>query len=124
MSPRRVAVACAAVATVASALTVGAEIAARDWKASALVRIAESDRLADEVTKWDPGFAFAPEADHYDGLFNYTIALDPLATGPYHDLIDQPAYRYGHPGYGWAARLLALGRPEALPAALIAVNLI
>ncbi len=55
----------------------------------------------------------------YDGQFAYQIALDPLGAAPY---LDAPAYRYQRILYPMLAHALALGRPEAIPWALIAIN--
>ena len=119
---RRIALICAFVATLSSLSVVAASMAPRGWEPSALVRVAESDRMADFVVDLDPGFALTSAGTHYDGLFNYTIALDPFARGPYHDKIDLAPYRYAHPGYGWLASLVAWRQPRAIPEALIFVN--
>jgi hypothetical protein len=60
--------------------------------------------------------------DGYDGQFNYYIARDPdpRRVGPF---LDSPAYRYQHILYPLLARALALGRAEAIPWALIGINL-
>jgi MFS family permease len=70
----------------------------------------------------DPGFRTVhPGA--YDGQFYWGIAVDPLATGKVHKAFDKPAYRYGHPLYGWLGWLFSAGRPRLVPAALGAVGL-
>jgi hypothetical protein len=56
----------------------------------------------------------------YDGQFAYQIALNPAGAVPY---LDVPAYRYQRLLYPLLARLLALGQPQAIPWALIVVNL-
>jgi hypothetical protein len=38
--------------------------------------------------------------------------------------VDVPAYRFGHPGYGWLAWLLAGGRASAVPLTLLLIGLI
>jgi hypothetical protein len=58
-------------------------------------------------------------SEGYDGQFAYQIALRPLSAAPY---LDVPAYRYQRILYPMLAWLLALGRPELVPWALIAVN--
>jgi hypothetical protein len=58
-------------------------------------------------------------SEGYDGQFAYQIALRPLSAAPY---LDVPAYRYQRILYPTLARLLALGRPELIPWALIVVN--
>jgi hypothetical protein len=74
----------------------------------------------------DPDFAFVDPQAHYDGVYFYAIATDPLARGEAHKLIeaDRGAYRYGHAGLGWLAWLLSAGRTSAVPAALLAIGLI
>ena len=39
-------------------------------------------------------------------------------------LIDQPAYRYGHPLHGWLAGLLSFGQAREVPLALLLLSLI
>jgi len=58
----------------------------------------------------------------YDGQFNYYIARDP-APERVEPFLDSPAYRYQHILYPLLARALALGHPDAIPWALIAINL-
>jgi hypothetical protein len=79
--------------------------------------------MAQLARKTDPGFAFVDVQAHYDGVYFYAIARDPFARGLAHSKIDRAAYRYAHAGYGWLAGLASGGRPEALPAALLAVGL-
>jgi hypothetical protein len=55
----------------------------------------------------------------YDGQFALFIALDPAHAGP---SIDGPAYRYSHILYPIAARAIAAGRPDWIPATLLLVN--
>ncbi len=70
-------------------------------------------------------FAFVQPGAHYDGVYFYAIARDPLARGSAHLLIDRAAYRYGHPAYGWLAWLASGGgRPRAVPYALLLVSLL
>jgi hypothetical protein len=57
----------------------------------------------------------------YDGQFFLYIARDPEGAVPY---LDNASYRYGRIVYPLAARGLALGRQEAIPLALIALNLL
>jgi hypothetical protein len=59
----------------------------------------------------------------YDGQFFLLAAHDPLILGPAHRYMDEPAYRYQRVLYPALAWLAAAGRPQALPAALVAVNL-
>ncbi len=57
----------------------------------------------------------------YDGQFFLYIARDPDGAIPY---LDNASYRYGRIVYPLAARGLALGRQEAIPLALIVLNLL
>jgi hypothetical protein len=57
----------------------------------------------------------------YDGQFFLYIARDPAGAVPY---LDNPSYRYGRIVYPLAARGLALGRQDAIPLALIVLNLL
>jgi len=89
---------------------------------TALVHLSMSDRLSRLVPS---SFSFVPGDAHYDGVYFYAIARDPLARGIAHKLIDSAAYRYGHPGYGWLAWLASAGgRPGAIPYALVLVSLL
>src|SRR4029079_12319050 len=70
-------------------------------------------------------FSFVAGASHYDGVYYYAIARDPLLQGQAHELIDSASYRYGHPAYGWLAWIWrGGGRPGAVPAALLAASLV
>lgn len=91
---------------------------------SGLVGIASDDPLATLAAKTDPHFDFVTPAQHYDGAYYYAIARDPLLTGRAHTLIDQPAYRYGHPLHGWLAWALSLGQGREVPLALLLLSLI
>lgn len=57
----------------------------------------------------------------YDGQFALFIALDPAHAAP---SIDKPAYRYSHILYPIAARSVALGNDDWVPAALLVVNVL
>ena len=57
----------------------------------------------------------------YDGQFFLYIARDPSGAVPY---LDNASYRYGRIVYPLAARGLALGRQEAIPLALVVLNLL
>jgi hypothetical protein len=89
-----------------------------------LVHIAQTDTLAAFALRSDPQFHLVTGAQHYDGAYYYAIARDPWLEGTAHNLIDQPAYRYGHPLHGWLAHLLSLGRPSAIPFALMVLGLL
>jgi hypothetical protein len=117
-----VAIACAVVAVLAS---LAACLASQDGRFSptALVKMSSSEPLAAVARASDPHFVLVHPVEHYDGVYYYAIARDPFLSGREHTLIDQPAYRYGHPFYGWLARVVALGRVSAIPAALLLVSL-
>ncbi len=57
----------------------------------------------------------------YDGQFFLYIARDPAGAVPY---LDNASYRYGRIVYPLAARGLALGRQDAIPLALLVINLL
>jgi hypothetical protein len=105
-----------------SGVAVLATISVQSWSLTTLVRTAPDDPIAPLTRRVDPDFEFV-RGGHYDGSFFYAVAIDPIAQGDAHHLIDRAAYRYAHPGYGWAAWLVALGRPQAVPLALFLVGL-
>ena len=123
-STRRVAIGCALVALATCGIAVAGTIGSRDWNVTVLVRMASVDKIAPLARAADPTFGFVHPHAHYDGVYFYAIARDPLARSRAHDLIDLSAYRYGHPLYGWLAWLGSGGRPRAVPWALLAVNLV
>jgi len=87
-----------------------------------LVHMSGQDPIAQIVRQ---PFSFVAGASHYDGVYYYAIARDPLVQGQAHELIDSASYRYGHPAYGWLAWILSGGgRPGAVPAALLAASLV
>ncbi len=120
---RRIALGCSAIAVAVCGVAVAASLSVRDWHLSALVRMSGSEPMAGPARATDPGFAFVNPQAHYDGVYFYAIARDPFARGEAHTLIDRPAYRYGHAGYGWLAWLVTAGRAGAIPAALLALSL-
>jgi hypothetical protein len=108
-----------------SGIAVLAPLSAGAWRLSTLVRMSPTEPLASVAIADDPSFAFVSPEGHYDGVYFYAIARDPLALGDEHTLIDRAAYRYGHAGYGWLAWLASGGgRPAAVPAALLGLNLL
>ena len=107
-----------------SSVAVIAAISAQSWSVTALVRTAGDDPIAPLTRSIDPDFQFVDTGGHYDGSFFYAVAIDPLARGQAHHLIDRSAYRYAHPGYGWAAWAVSLGHPTFVPAALFIVGLL
>jgi hypothetical protein len=124
-SPLAIALTCAGIAIATSAIAVAPNLAAQDWRLSALVRMSPVEPMAALARKADPSFAFVSPDGHYDGVYFYAIVRDPLALGEEHLLIDRPGYRYGHAGFGWLAWLASGGgHPSAIPAALLALNLL
>jgi hypothetical protein len=121
---QRIGVVCAAIALSTAGIAVAASLAWNGWKPSALVRVSVSDPIAQYALQSDPGFAFVSSGAHYDGVYYYAIARDPLARDVAHTLIDRPAYRYGHSGYGWLAWAVSLDRARNVPIALLAINLV
>lgn len=115
--------ACAAVTLFVALIPVTAALSVFGGHPSGLVRMAADEPMAAVATNADAEFRFVHAGAHYDGVYFYAIALDPFATGEAHTLIDRSAYRYGHAGYGWAARIVSLGRPSAVPLALLVVGL-
>ena len=122
LAPHRIAFACAAIALAVSGGAVIASIAPYGWSSTVLVRMSAGEPLGAIAVRADPDFRFVAPTAHYDGVYFYAIARDPLARER-HPLIDRPGYRYGHPGYGWLAWLLSLGRTAAIPAALLTIGL-
>lgn len=122
-STRRIALICASIAILVSVAAVLPAIGAGGG-VSSLVRLPREEALGQHVAESDPGFSFVEGAARYDGLYFYAFALDPFATGAEHRLIDSPAYRYGHAGYGWAAAVLTLGTPTLVPAVLLLLSIL
>ncbi len=120
----RTAVACAAVALFVGLVGMSSILAVNGGDITTLVRMAESDGMSRLARRIDPGFSMGPPAVHYDGVYYYAIAIDPLALGEAHELIDLAAHRYGHPAYGWMAWVASAGHPEWVPAALAALSLL
>ncbi len=115
--------ACALIAVVVSAIAVVATASAFDGRITALVHMEEDEPMAAVASANDDDFAFVPDKGHYDGVYFYAIALDPLATGAEHELIDQGPYRYGHAAYGIAASVVSLGQASLVPGALLLISL-
>lgn len=105
---------CGAVAVVVALIT---QWASRwpELHLSQLLHISDTDPLANLIREFDPDFKFVTGVEHYDGVYYYAIALDPIATGRAHDLIDLAAYRYGSPMWGWLGGLFSFGNPTLLP---------
>lgn len=124
LSPRAVALVCAGVAVVIAFVPVGYAMGIRDWDASGLVRMSAEEPMAELARAADPDFKFVHPHAHYDGVYFYAVAVDPVARGDAHQLIDKSAYRYGHAGYGWLGWLASLGNAGAVPIALTVLALV
>jgi hypothetical protein len=72
----------------------------------------------------DPNFVLVTSARHYDGVYYYAIARDPLGRGDPHTVIDEAPYRYGHAGYGWLAWLVSGANPLEVPRSLLFLGLL
>lgn len=120
----RVSVACALIAVLAGITAIWAANDASWPDASTLVKVAFSDPIAPLAQSIDPSFDLGGGQEHYDGLYYYAIALDPLALGQAHELIDMAGYRYGRPMHGWLAGALSVGNRAAIPEALLVLSLI
>src|SRR5438067_4133626 len=93
------------------------------WNVTVLPRVDSATPLGAAAKRVDHGFRTVhPGA--YDGQFYWGIALDPLATGDVHRLLDKPSYRYGHPLLGWLGWLLGAGQGSAAAAALLAAGVL
>ncbi|MGH2726735.1 MAG: AZOBR_p60025 family cell surface glycopolymer formation protein [Actinomycetota bacterium] len=124
MNKTRVGIACAAIAVAVAGIAVVATLSVHDWRVSALVHMSAEEPMSKIAREADPGFEFVHFQSHYDGVYFYAIAVDPLARDEAHTLIDAAPYRYGHAGYGWLAWLASGGgNAAAVPAALLAVGL-
>lgn len=122
--PRRIAAACAAAAIAVSAAAVVLTIGFAGWEPSILVRMSEIEPMAEIARSHDPDFVLVPPEAHYDGVYFYAIALDPFGRNEdVYTRIDLYEYRYGHPGYGWMSRIVALGDAGRLPIAMLLVSL-
>jgi hypothetical protein len=117
-----VGVMCGVLALVAAAVALGATLAEHGGNLAVLVHMGPTEPMA-EVARADPSFTFVDPAAHYDGVYFFAMALDPLALGDAHTRIDAPANRYGHPAYAWTAAIVSLGQQKLLPVALLLVGL-
>jgi len=120
---RAIAAACAAAAVATCLAAAFAVMAPFDFEPSALVHVGAAEPMAGVARATDPSFVLVPEQSHYDGVYYYAIARDPLARGREHKLIDRGSYRYGHPGFGWLAWLASAGQAKPLPYVMLAVAL-
>ncbi|MDQ3964362.1 MAG: hypothetical protein M3277_10690 [Actinomycetota bacterium] len=118
-APATVSLICGAIAVAATIVPVAGALGVRGWDPSTLVRMGDTEPISTLARRVHPDFKFVHPDAHYDGVYFYAVALDPLARGEAHTLIDKAAYRYGHAGYGWMAGLLSFGNEGAVPAALM-----
>jgi hypothetical protein len=116
-------VACGALALVVAAAALVPALRPVGWDLTALPRVDGRTLMGEAARGRDPGFHVVhPGA--YDGQFYWGVAVDPIAQGDVHQRFDSPAYRYGHPLYGWLAFVASAGQARAVPAALLAVGLL
>jgi hypothetical protein len=78
-----------------------------------------SDVIEVDPTYTPPRNRGLSQGTGYDGQFSYYMALD-FRNSP--EYLDFPAYRYGRILYPVLARGVALGDPDRVPAAMIAIN--
>jgi hypothetical protein len=123
LTARQIAWICAVVALVVGIIVAWVAMWGAGGSTSALIRIPREEPLGAYVAERHDDWDFVQAATRYDGLYYYAIALDPLAGGQEHALIDAPAYRYGHAGHGWLARIVSLGSEANLPWALLLLGL-
>lgn len=114
---------CALVAVALSGIAVAALLAGPDANVTSLLRMAPEDPIVAIASELEDDLRFVP-AGHYDGVYYYAIAIDPLATGEAHEVIDLASHRYGHPGYGWLGWLASFGNPGLVPQALLVLSLV
>jgi hypothetical protein len=120
----RIPLACAGIAVIVAILAVVPSLGTAEGRPSILVRMSDREPMAAFARAADPAFAFVPPNGHYDGVYYYAIALDPIAQGAQHAVLIQPAYRYRNPLYGWLSGVVGLGRANVLPASMLLVNLL
>ena len=113
----------AALALAVHGLWIGALFArgyeARDFIGLGRAYVARGDQAG--PIHVDPAYRYVPNGIGYDGQWAYYIALDPAGAALH---VDGPSYRYGRILYPVLARLVAVGRAELVPYALLAVNLL
>lgn len=120
---RQVALACAWIGFLVSAFSATLILTSDGADATTLVRMAPQEPMAAIAQAVEGDFRFVPRG-HYDGVYYYAIAIDPLATGEAHKVIDLASHRYGHPGYGWLAWVASAGQAQWVPEALLALSLL
>lgn len=113
--------AAALIAAVAYGLFLWAQLDNRGYDLSRYV--GAGDRFCDPA-RTPPGLRVLPNSDGYDGQFFYRLALDPFTARATDSgiTLDSPAYRQQRILYPLLASMLSLGRAEALPFVLLAIN--
>jgi hypothetical protein len=114
--------ACACLALLMTAIVLIPLLRAGGWNASALVRVDTATPMGAKAHEIDPHFHTV--IGGYDGQFFWGIAIDPFARGDVHQRFDMAAYRYGRPLFGWMGAALSGAQGRAVPAALLAIDLI
>lgn len=120
----RVPLACALLALVAAAVVLLPTLEGAGGRPSWLVRMSASEPMARFARQADPDFAFVPVDGHYDGVYFYAIALDPVLLGEQHAVLTQPAYRYRSPLVGWLAGVASVGQAPLVPWALPLITVV
>lgn len=118
-----IAILCGFIALAVHIAAVFSSISTHRWQITSLIHLSRSEPMAHFVLQNDPQFFLVSPDKHYDGVYFYAIALDPFAQGIPHTLIDQAAYWYGHPGFGWITWIISLGNVKIVPIALLLINL-
>lgn len=113
----------AGVAALISALALVAS-QGRQFTITSAVHVTAQDPIAPYLANVIPRFQFTGQGTHYDGTYYLAMALDPLARGTAHTLIDLAPYRYGHPLYSWLTWLLSGAHPPLMPWILALLNLV
>lgn len=124
LEPHKATIACALIALVVGAIAAGNIAASYEYRSSSLVRMSVDDPITAVARATDPDFVLYASNSHYDGIYFYAIARDPLALGTEHELIDLPGARYGHPLYGWLGAVLSFGNPALIPPVFVTINLV
>ena len=114
--------ACALIAVLVAGLAAGTIMAANGMRASALIRMTNAEPIGRAARAVDPDFVIYPDWQ-YDGIYMYAVARDPFLLGEEHKKIYLPGARYGHPLFGWLARLFSLGSEARIPLAMLLINL-
>ncbi|MDQ3941073.1 MAG: hypothetical protein M3238_06975, partial [Actinomycetota bacterium] len=74
-----IALACAVISIAVAGTAVVGALRVSDGDPTVLVHMSGEEPLAQLARQIDPGFHFVSPDAHYDGVYFYAIALDPLA---------------------------------------------